>query len=92
MKDSNLIISRPGKVMGFAVELHITVDNQHYDLGAGNTINLKLNNGEYHIKYKIWCRAEHEVVVHIEDNKVCNVIFKYDALLGGFKVSKKSVL
>lgn len=90
--DANLVISRPGTVMGFAVKLHVTINDQEYDLGAGSTIKLKLNNGEYTIKYKIWCRREHEVVIHVEDNKVCEVIFDYDALWGGFKVSKKSVL
>lgn len=90
--DANLVLSRPGTVMGFAVQLHVTINDQEYDLGAGNTIKLKLNNGEYTVKYKIWCRREHEVVVNIEDNKVCEVIFEYDALWGGFKVSKKSIL
>lgn len=92
LDDANLILSRPGTVMGFAVQLHVTINDQEYDLGAGSTIKLKLNNGEYHVKYKIWCRREHEVVIHVEDNKVCEVIFNYDALWGGFKVSKKSVL
>lgn len=92
ISDINLIISRPGTFMGFAVDLHVTIENQEYDLSAGSTIKLKLNNGEYHVKYKIWCRREHEVVVHIEDNKICEVIFEYDALWGGFKVSKSSIL
>lgn len=89
--DANVILSRPG-AMGFAVKLHITIDDQEYDLGSSSSIKLKLSNGEYHVKYKIWCRREHEVVIHVLDNKVCEVIFNYDALWGGFKVSKKSVL
>lgn len=88
----NLIISRPNKVMGCAVQLHVTIGDTNYELGAGNDYKITLPNGTYTIKYKIWCRREHEVNVTIEDNKVCNVIFAYDALWGGFKISKNSVL
>ncbi len=91
VSDANVILSRPG-AMGFAVKLHVTIDEAEYDLSSGSTIKLKLKNGEYHVKYKIWCRREHEVVINVSDNKVCEVIFNYDALWGGFKVSKKSVL
>lgn len=91
-EEINLVISRPGKVIGCAVQLHITIDESEYDLGAGKDIKLSLGKGAHVIKYKIWCRREHEVTVNIEDNKVCQVIFTYDALWGGFKVSKKSVL
>ncbi len=91
-EEVNLVISRPGKVMGCAVQLHIDLDGASYDLGAGQDIKLTLGKGAHVIKYKVWCRSEHEVTVNIEDNKVCQVIFSYDALLGGFKVSKKSVL
>lgn len=88
----NLKISRPGKVMGFAVKLHITVDDIEFDLAANDEHVLNLSNGVHTVKYNIWCRREHSVDVTIEDGKVCNVIFKYDALWGGFKVSKKSTL
>lgn len=88
----NLIISRPNKVMGCAVQLHVTIGDTEYELGAGREYKITLPKGSHVIKYKIWCRREHEVTVTIEDGKVCNVIFAYDALWGGFKISKKSVL
>lgn len=88
----NLIISRPGTVAGFAVKLHIDINGNMYELGAGETINLNLPVGVYKVKYKIWCRREHEVEVHVEDGKIASVIFEYDALWGGFKVSKNSNL
>ena len=91
-REFNLKISRPGKIMGFAVKLHITVDNIEFDLAANDEKTLKLNNGVHTIKYNIWCRREHSIDVTIADGKVCNVIFVYDALWGGFKVSKKSTL
>ena len=53
---------------------------------------VKLKEGVHTVKYNIWCRREHSVDVTIEKGKVCKVIFKYDALWGGFKVDKKSVL
>lgn len=90
--DNNLIISRPGKFAGAAVALHITIDDMEFDLRAGEEKGLRLANGAHVVKYKIWCRREHEVTVNIEDNKVCSIIFKYDALWGGFKVAKNSVL
>lgn len=92
MADYNLEIIRPGKIMGCAVDLHVTIGDTQYELGAGKSFKIKLDNGEHTIKYKIWCRREHEVIVNIEDNKVCRVEFVYDALWGGFKISKKSVL
>lgn len=88
----NLKISRPGKVMGFAVKLHVTIDNIEFDLAANDERVLNLSNGVHTVKYNIWCRREHSVDVTIEDGKVAHVIFKYDALWGGFKVSKKSTL
>lgn len=90
--EGNLKISRPGKIMGCAVKLHITVDDIEFDLGAGSSKELNLSAGVHTVKYNIWCRREHSVDVTIEDGKVCDVIFVYDALWGGFKVSKKSTL
>ena len=88
----NLKISRPGKIMGFAVKLHITVDDTEFDLAANDEKTLNLSEGIHTVKYNIWCRREHEVNVKIEKDKICEVIFKYDALWGGFKISKKSIL
>jgi hypothetical protein len=91
-KIANLIIERPGKVMGVLVDLNVTVGDTTYALGANKSYKFKLPNGIYNIKYKIWCRREKEVIVSIEDNKVCHIEFVYDALWGGFKVSKNSIL
>lgn len=91
VSDFNLKISRSG-VMGFAVKLHITVDDIEFDLAANDERVLNLSEGVHTVKYNIWCRREHQVDVIIEKDKVCQVIFKYDALWGGFKVSKKSIL
>lgn len=88
----NLKISRPGKIMGCAVKLHVTVDDIEFDLSANDEKVLTLSKGVHTVKYNIWCRREHSVDVTIEDGKVCHVIFSYDALWGGFKVSKKSTL
>lgn len=88
----NLKISRPGAIMGFAVKLHIMIDDIEFDLAAKDEKTLNLSEGVHIVKYKIWCRREHSVNVTIEKGKVCHVIFTYDALWGGFKVSKKSVL
>lgn len=88
----NVKISRPGAIMGFAVKLHITVDDIEFDLAASDEKTLNLTEGVHTVKYNIWCRREHEVNITVEKGKVCQVIFKYDALWGGFKVSKKSVL
>ena len=90
--DYNLKVSRPGKIMGCAVKLHITIDDIEFDLAANDEKTLNLNEGVHIVKYNIWCRREHEVNVKIEKGKVCEVIFKYDALWGGFKVSKNSIL
>jgi len=92
VNDCNLIVSRPGKIMGCAVKLHITVEDTEFDLAAGGEQMVKLKEGVHTVKYNIWCRREHSVDVTIEKGKVCKVIFKYDALWGGFKVDKKSVL
>lgn len=92
VQDYNLTISRPGTVMGFAVKLHIDINDESYELGAGDTINLNLPVGEYVVKYKIWCRKEHDVTVRVENGKNASIIFEYDALWGGFKVSKDSNL
>ncbi len=91
-EEFNLKISRPGKVFGVAVKLHITVDDTEFDLAANDERLLKLSKGVHTVKYNIWCRREHSVDVTIEDDKICNVIFTYDALWGGFKVNKKSTL
>lgn len=90
--DYNLIVSRPGTVMGFAVSLHVEVADKSFDLNAGNSVNLKLEPGTYKLTYKIWCRRLQSVDVVIEEGKISSVIFEYDALWGGFKVSKSSNL
>ncbi len=91
-EEFNLKVSRPGAIMGFAVKLHITIDDIEFDLAANDERTLNLSEGVHTVKYNIWCRREHEVQVTIEKEKMCHVIFKYDALWGGFKVSKKSIL
>lgn len=88
----NLVISRPGKIFGFAVKLHITIDDIEFDLAANEERFLKLSKGVHTVKYNIWCRREHSIDVSLEDGKNAKVIFIYDALWGGFKVSKKSTL
>lgn len=88
----NLKISRPGKFVGCAVKLHITIDDIEFDLAANDEKTLTLSEGVHTVKYNIWCRREHSVDVTVAAGKVCHVIFTYDALWGGFKVNKKSVL
>lgn len=87
----NIKISRPS-AMGFAVKLHVTVDDIEFDLASNDEKVFNLTEGVHTVKYKVWCRREHQVDVSIEKGKLCHVIFKYDALWGGFKISKKSVL
>ena len=89
---SNLMISRPGTFMGFAAKLDVYVNDQLLKLGAGETFYYNLPFGPCVIKYKFWCRRAKEIVINIQPNRSYSVIFEYDALWGGFKVSNSSIL
>lgn len=90
--ETNLLISRPGKIMGCAVKLGVVINGNEMALKAGETINVYLNEGPNKIVYRIWCRRDKEVTINVEPGKKYTLIFKYDPLWGGFKVSKKSIL
>ena len=89
---NNLMISRPGTFMGFAVKLDVTVNGQLVKLGAGDTFYFAVPFGPCVVKYKFWCRREKEVFINVQPNRGYSVIFKYDALWGGFKISDESIL
>ena len=91
-ENANLVITRPGKVIGCAVKLMVTVDGVEYPLAAGGRLDLCLSEGVHNVKYNIWCRREKNVDVTIEKGKVASIIFTYDFIWGGFKVNKKSNL
>lgn len=88
----NLVISRPGKFMGCAIALDVTVNNQPFKLGAGEDLKLCISNGDCVVKYSFWCRREKEVILNIQPGKQYSIVFKYDALWGGFKIGKESIL
>ena len=90
--NNNLIISRPGKFIGVAVDLRVIINGVEVKLGAGETMGFNLSPGMAVIKYKIWCRREKEVVINVQTGRQYSIIFKYDALWGGFKIGKESVL
>ena len=88
----NLMISRPGTFMGFAVKLDVYVNGQLVKLGAGDTFYFTVPYGQCVVKYDFWCRRAKEIVINVQPNRNYSVIFKYDALWGGFKVSDESIL
>ena len=90
--DNNLTISRPGKLMGAAIKISVSINGVETKIGAGETHSFKLTPGMAVIKYKVWCRREKEVTINVQEGKQYSIIFKYDPLWGGFKVSKKSIL
>ena len=90
--NTNLVIARPGKVMGCAINLKITVNGTEVKLGAGDTLNFNMPVGPCSVKYKFWCRREKEVLINIQSGRQYSVIFKYDPLWGGFKIGKDSII
>ena len=88
----NLEISRPDAFWGFAAKLNVTVDGNVYTLYAGQKININIAPGLHEVKYKIWCRREQRVTVSAMAGGNYSVIFVYDWLWGGFKVSPTSKL
>ena len=88
-KTINLTISSPGKYMGFAIKLKIYVNDEEVLIGAGETINLNMPVGPCNIRYKFWCRREKNVTIYVVPDKTYSVVFKYDPIWGGFKISKK---
>ena len=88
----NLTLRRPGKFFGCAVKLDISINGIKYKLGAGEVLNVIVPTGNCTIRFDFWCRREKEVFLNIEPGKKYDVVFKYDALLGGFKIAKESKL
>lgn len=87
-----LILMRKGKVMGFAIDIHITINGLSYKLEAGNNISLDLAPGICQISYKVWCRREKTITINIVAGNYYLVDFVYDPLWGGFKIGKDSKL
>ena len=87
-----LILMRKGAVMGFAIDIHITINGVSYKLSAGNSITLDLAPGSYQISYKVWCRREKTITINIVAGNNYLVDFVYDPLWGGFKIGKESKL
>ena len=80
-------------MMGFLVDLTVTInDDKQYSIDTGEGVTLDLFPGTYVIKYKVWNRREQSVTLNAKNGGNYKLLFGYDALWGGFKVSKKSVL
>lgn len=91
-ENNNLTISRPGKIMGAAINITVNVNGVETKIGAGDTVGFNLSPGMAVIKYKVWCRREKEVTINVTPGKQYSIVFKYDPLWGGFKIGKDSVL
>ena len=87
-----LVLMRKGKVIGFAIDIHITINGLSYKLDAGNNITLDLAPGMYQISYKVWCRREKTITINVVAGNNYLVDFVYDPLWGGFKIGKDSKL
>lgn len=48
-------------VMGFAINIHITINGVNYKLTAGKSMTLNLLPGTYQISYKVWCRRKKQL-------------------------------
>lgn len=88
----HLSIKRKGQIMGFAVNVHVKINEVPYELGAGQKIDLDLAPGTYRITYKIWCRREKEVIINIVAGNNYLIDLVYDPLWGGFKLGANSKL
>ncbi len=91
-ENGNLTISRKKSFCGMAIDIHIEVDQEKFNLSNGQAKSLNIDVGEHIIKYKVWNRREKSVTLNVESNKQYKINFKYDALWGGFKIAKDSVL
>lgn len=90
---AKLEIRRKKSIWGCAIKMHIDVDgSEKFDLGNNEFKEVDLTKGEHTIKYKVWNRREKSVVINAQDGKEYKILFKYDALWGGFKLDKKSVI
>ena len=87
-----LVLERKGKVMGFAVKIHIKINGIDYELGAGENITLNLVPGLYQISYGVWCRSDEVIAINIVSGNNYLIDFVYDPLWGGFKIGKNSKL
>lgn len=87
-----LILRRNGKVMGFAIDIHITINGVPYKLKAGDNLTFNLSPGNYQITYKVWCRREKAVSINVIPGNYYILDFVYDPLWGGFKLGKESKL
>ena len=87
-----LVLKRDSALIGFAVDIHITVNGAPYQLSAGKSVVLDLVPGTYRITYKVWCRKEKEVIINVFAGNQYILDFVYDALWGGFKLGKYSKL
>ncbi|MBR3523939.1 MAG: zinc-ribbon domain-containing protein [Bacilli bacterium] len=89
---NNLIISRPGKLMGAAINITVNINGVETKIGAGDVVGFNLSPGMAVIKYKVWCRREKEVTINVVPGRNYSIIFKYDPLWGGFKIGKDSII
>lgn len=88
----NVIIARKKGFAGVAIDIHLTIDEEHYNLKNGQELKFTLSEGEHIIKYKVWNRREKSITLQIVPDKEYKILFKYDALWGGFKLDKSSIL
>lgn len=87
-----LILRRNGEVMGFAIDIHITINGVPYKLKAGDNLTFNLSPSNYQITYKVWCRREKAVSINVIPGNYYILDFVYDPLWGGFKLGKESKL